>query len=98
MVEPFVVDKTGWGDGPWMAEPDRVDFVHSGLACLALRHPHHGNWCGYVGVPCEHPAYGRAYEDVDVDIARTLNYAAPCEGLICHVPAPGMPDDVWWLG
>ncbi len=32
----FTVDKTGWGDGPWNDEPDRVDFHHAGFACLLL--------------------------------------------------------------
>jgi len=27
-----------------------------------------------------------------------LTYADKCAGVICHVPEPGMPDDVWWLG
>lgn len=27
-----------------------------------------------------------------------VNYAEHCQVDICHVPAPGMPDDVWWLG
>ena len=25
-------------------------------------------------------------------------YASPCQGDVCHVPAPGEPDDVYWLG
>ena len=54
--------------------------------------------CGYVGVPREHPAYGKQGEDVDVEVHGGVNYAHTCAGEICHVPAPGMPDDVWWLG
>jgi hypothetical protein len=96
--ETQVIDKSTWGDGPWQNEPDRVDWVHAGFACLALRHPSHGHWCGYVGVPREHPAYGKPYDEVDAPFHWDLNYAAPCEGAICHVPEPGMPDDVWWLG
>lgn len=94
----LIVDKTGWGDGPWMTEPDRVDFVHGGLACFAIRHPEHGHYCGYVGVPREHPAYGKPAREVDAEFHGDLNYAAPCEGSICHTPEPGMADDVWWLG
>lgn len=94
----LIVDKSTWGDGPWQTEPDRVDFVHAGFACMALRHPEHGHWCGYVGVPREHPAYGKDAMDVEASFHGGLNYAAPCEGSICHVPQPGMPDDVWWLG
>jgi hypothetical protein len=94
------IDKSAWGPGPWQDEPDRVDFVHAGLACLALRHPDHGHWCCYVAVPREHPLYGRDHYEISggLNIHRGVNYTAPCEGQVCHVPAPGMPDDVWWIG
>jgi hypothetical protein len=64
---------------------------------MALRHDEHGYWCGYVGVPNGHPRYG--VDDAgDLDGHGGVNYAARCSGDICHVPAPGMPDDVWWFG
>ena len=91
-------DRTSWGRGPWDAEPeDRVDFVHAGFACFVKRGPL-GVWCGYVGVPQGHPAYGYGYDDVPVEVHGGLTYADSCKGGICHVPQPGMPDDVWWLG
>ena len=97
--QPPKIDKSAWGPGPWQDEPDRVDFVHAGFACLANRRGDElGHWCGYVGVPKEHPAYGKQGEDVDVEVHGGVNYAHKCAGEICHVPAPGMPDDVWWLG
>lgn len=92
----YVVDKTGWGDGPWMNEPDRVDFHHAGFACLLLRNKRSGNWCGYVGVPSDHPDYG---QDVDYDVHGGITYANKCDGeRICHVAAPEEADDLWWLG
>jgi hypothetical protein len=97
-TESPVIDKSEWGDGPWMSEPDRVDFIHAGFACFALRHPDLGHWCGYVGVPREHPLYGTSHDDVDVEFHGGLTYSDTCRGGICHEPAPGMPDDVWWLG
>lgn len=97
---PYVVDKTGWGPGAWNDEPDRVDFVHAGLPCLALRHPRNGNWCGYAAVPPGHPLHGRDWkEGVPLAFHYEINYSAACDGgLICHVPAPGEPDGVWWFG
>jgi hypothetical protein len=101
-VERPVIDKSGWGDGPWQGEPDRVDFIHAGFACFALRNPRHGYWCGYVGVPREHPLYGRKWDETpavgELEAHRGVNYSAPCGGDICHVPPAGMPADVWWLG
>jgi hypothetical protein len=41
-------------DGPWHAEPDRVELEHGGIPCLLLRGPR-GAWCGYVGLPVDHP-------------------------------------------
>jgi hypothetical protein len=100
-TEEYKVDKSTWGAGEWQNEPDRVDFGHAGFACLALRHPEHGHFCGYVAVPREHPRYGRPHDELgDLEFHHGINYAAPCDegGLVCHVPAPGMPSDVWWIG
>jgi hypothetical protein len=97
-TEPLVIDKSPWGDGPWQREPDRVEFVSEGFACLMQRHPSFGSWCFYVGVPATHPAYGMQPRDLDIDVHGGLNYGDTCDGIICHVPQAGMPDDVWWLG
>lgn len=91
------IDKTAWGPGPWQDEPDRVDFVHAGFACLIIRHFAHGHLCGYVAVPPDHPRY-EEFEHGDLEAHHGVNYADKCSGDVCHVPAPGMPDDVWWLG
>jgi hypothetical protein len=98
-------DKSTWGDGPWQEEPDKVQWIDeaTGFDCLARRGPM-GSWCGYVGVPPGHPAHGRDWVDVDVDVHGGLTFAGACdedapEGHgICHVPEPGRPADVWWLG
>lgn len=87
--------------GPWHDEPDRVEFEHDGFPCLLIRN---SSWCGYVGVPPSHPWHGKSYNDVRgpdgawPDVHGGLTYAAGCSGQICHVPRPGEPDDVYWLG
>lgn len=105
------IDKSDWGPGPWQDEPDKIQWVDeaTGLDCLVNRGPL-GNLCGYVGVPPEHPAHGQDYNDVRAgdgewpDVHGGLTFADACqEGEdesvgICHVPGPGRPDDVWWLG
>jgi hypothetical protein len=97
-AESYRVDKAGWDAGPWMDEPDRVDFHHAGFPCLLLRHERWGHWCGYVGLPPGHPLYGKGYNDIDVAAHGGLSYAEGCAGPICHVPQPGEPDAVWWVG
>ena len=96
----------GWPAGPWDAEPDKAQWTDeaTGLPCLAVRNPRQGNWCGYVGLPPEHPLYGKDYEDVDFEVHGGLTFADKCSPGedesrgICHIPAPGEPDHVWWLG
>jgi len=98
MNEPTrTFDKSTWGEGPWQTEPDRLEWEHAGLPCLARR-IHHGNWCGYAAVPPGHPLHGKHYDDVELDAHGGLTYASRCSGEICHVPKPGEPDDVWWFG
>ncbi len=92
-----MIDKSGWGPGPWQAEPDHAEFRHRGLACLIHRNQW-GVWCGYVGAPPGHPWHGGGYDEVPADVHGGLTYSSACAGDICHVPLPGEPDDVWWLG
>lgn len=83
--------------GPWDDEPDRLEWQHAGFTCL-LNRAALGNWCGYVAVPPGHPWHGQDYQAIDATAHGGLTYSAACAGEICHVPAPGEPDDVWWLG
>lgn len=94
--------------GPWTTEPDKAQWVDpdTGLDCLIVRN-RGGALCGYVGVPVEHPAFGQDYNDVDVHVHGGLTYADTCQqegeagepsGGICHVPLPGRPHEIYWLG
>lgn len=98
------------GPGPWHDEPDKVHWIdpETGLDCLAVRNGG-GAWCGYVGLPPDHPFHGVDYDDAhdraDINVHGGLTFAASChedergEGYgICHIPLPGRPADVWWLG
>lgn len=105
-IEYRTIDKRKWGHGPWQEEPDKVQWKDevTGLPCLAVRNPRCGHWCGYVGVAEGHPYFGKSYFDCDVEVHGGLSFAAFCrpeenlEGSVCHVPEPGEPDHVWWLG
>jgi hypothetical protein len=112
-ADPDTVDVRTWtfaerrppGTGPWNDEPDKAQWVDpdTDLDCLIVRNPG-GALCGYVGVPPGHPWHGQDYDDVSVHVHGGLTFASRCqEGAedgpgVCHVPAPGRPADVWWLG
>lgn len=97
-----------WPEGPWDHEPDKVQWTDpiTNLVCLAVRHETMGHWCGYVGVPEDHPWYGLDYDDErlrEVFVHGGLTFSGKCnpedqEFGICHVPEEGQPDHVWWFG
>lgn len=96
----------GWPSGPWDDEPDKMQWPDpaTGLPCLAVRNPYAGNWCGYVGLPPDHPLYGKDYRGLSFEVHGGLTFANKCAPSqdeakgICHTPAPGEPDHVWWFG
>lgn len=98
------VDKSSWERGPWDGEPDKMQWQDEAtkLPCLIVRGPS-GALCGYVGVPNGHRFYGLSYSEPDVQVHCGLTFASKCHDggeaeAICHAPAPGESDDVWWLG
>lgn len=94
------VDKSEWPRGPWDREPDRLEFEAHGMSCLLTRGPG-GHWCGYAAMPPGHPGHGQHYDHEvfsDVRVHGGLTYSEKCQGAVCHVPKPGEPDDVWWVG
>lgn len=106
-LEYHTEDKSAWGDGPWQDEPDKIQYTDeaTGLPCLVKRN-RMGALCGYVGVPNGHPLFGLGFGDSQIDgldVHGGVTYGDRCqEGdeahSICHVPGPGEPDDVWWIG
>lgn len=100
-------DKSEWGEGPWLTEPDKIQWQDeaTGLPCLIVRNTHcTGALCGYVGIAEGHPDFEKGYDHVDVEVHGGLTFASFCTDTddesrhICHKPAPGEPDHVWWLG
>lgn len=106
------VDKASWARGEWDGEPDKMQWQDeaTGLPCLIVRNQS-GALCGYVGVTQEHPAFGVQYDSVSIpgkeygpDVHCGLTFSDFCADAtdhskgICHLPAPGEPDRVWWLG
>lgn len=70
-----MIDRSGWGPGPWDDEPDELWFEHAGLQCLVLRQSY-GHLCGYVRVPEAHVLHGMDHssrirwdQEEDVELA-----------------------------
>lgn len=106
-LEYRTIDKSAWPRGPWDNEPDKMQWQDeaTGLPCLIVRGPS-GALCGYVGVPEGHKWHGQDYDNCEPcpDVHGGLTFASACYHSddpgqhVCHIPAPGEPDDVWWLG
>ena len=64
------IEKSEWGDGPWQREPDRMEWIASGLPARIRRNPIYGTLCGYVGVPPEHPMHGIRHSDLEYGALR----------------------------
>ncbi len=93
-----------WGEGPWQSEPDREEWVDpvTGYHCIARRSHSLGAWCGYVGIPKEHPYNGKSSRDIDnIYVHGGLTYSEECNGEpgsgICH-KVEDCKDHAWWLG
>lgn len=95
------------GPGPWADEPDKAQWVDdtTNLDCLIVRAGTSGSLCGYVGVPPGHPWHDLHPDELpDIHAHGEINFASLCqEGAedgpgVCHIPEPGRPERVWWLG
>ena len=102
-IEYRTIDKSTWGDGPWLTEPDKVQYPDeaTGLPCLIVRN-RLGSLCGYVGVDEGHPLF-QSHDTDHLDVHGRVTFHGMCidgpEGeMICHIPDDGEPDHVWWIG
>lgn len=81
----------------WKTEPNEVDFTAEGLPCKLRRGPL-GHWCGYVGVPQDHPWHGLSYNSrVVVPKSWLENRTIDSFGVIdlfCHIANPKEPNEV----
>ena len=97
--------KSTWGEGEWQNEPDKKQWQDekTGYPCLIHRGSS-GSLCGYVGISEGHNLHKVDYDGFSVEVHGGLTYSGFCnpssedEYGICHVPEPGDPDNVWWVG
>jgi hypothetical protein len=80
-------------DRPWETEPNHAEWIDedTDYKCRIVRHDHFGHLCGYVGIPKNHPLYGKHYSDDEVE-----NLDA--HGGLTHSGEDQDDKDTWWFG
>ena len=63
MFEHIDIDKSEWSFGPWMDEPDRLQWSQQEFVFIILRSAY-GHLCGYIRVPKGHPWDGVNYNHI----------------------------------
>lgn len=96
---PYVVNRDGWPPGPWDKEPDRWEGKRAGLLILAVRNDM-GSWCGYVGMPPEHPWSGYDRNTIhglseDLHAHGGLTFSGWSTDRIWH---SAEEEKIWWIG
>lgn len=61
-------------NGPWLDEPDWLEFVAHGFTCQIRRTPP-GFLVGYIVLPLTHPLAGKPYDDVEIKVHGGWTYA-----------------------
>lgn len=110
----YIYDKSNWPDGPWIHEPDEVQYqdVDTDLPCLIKRN-YTGALCGYVGVLPGHKLHGinYHYNKLDelystLDVHGGVTYTGLCDVSrsckfygVCNDTDPEEPKHIiWWIG
>ena len=90
MLDPEHKLKLLVANRPWETEPDNAEWEDkvTGYKCRITRHDKFKHLCGYVGIPNNHPLWGKNYNDVDVQVHGGLTFSEADD------------DDklTWWFG
>lgn len=71
-------------------EPGTIyaDWMDGDLRCLIMRGP--GSLCAYIGVPKEHPFYGKEYDNLSINCHGGLTFSSEAHDK--------WPEGFWWFG
>ena len=101
-VEHKWIDKAAWGPGPWVDEPDWVQWLDddTGMPCVMTRNMF-GVWVGYVGLPESHRWFGQPRDEIKLSVHGGTTFAG--EGDIDDEFTPVLMalcpyKRVWWVG
>lgn len=75
-------EKLAWGDGPWVDEPDSLEFEYRNIRCEIHRHPYLGVFRGYIFIPKDNRY---AADDIctELDVHGGVTFSAPVKDLFC---------------
>lgn len=79
-------------------EPEFIEWKEKGYRCMISRNPKFGNYCGYVGIPTDHPWYGKDLDDAEIEkieVYGGITYASDNHWRIKVAQGDSV---VWWLG
>lgn len=78
MQEFNLIDRSGWGEGPWDGEPDYLEKdLEGGWKYCIIRQPR-GHLCGYVIVPEGHRLRGLSWESLSsIEVHWGLTFSGP---------------------
>jgi hypothetical protein len=99
----FMAPRALWADGPWDEEPDLIRWKHepTGYELMMWRN-HMGAWCGYVGLPPEHPLHGLHYGTPEflerLESHHGLTFSDTFEEVKDRLELPDELRKLWWLG
>lgn len=101
------IDRDDWGDGPWIEEPDLVEWTDqaTGYPCLIVREDTLGQLNGYVKIPQGHPFYGVDYttlDDEDIAVHGGITFTGPRLAHVQVATGSKLPlvetFDDYWIG
>lgn len=99
MRHETLYDKSGWKEGPWQKEVDRVAWIdeRTFYPCV-IRRNLFGAWVGYVGVDEQHPLFQIELDSLEyqyIEVHGTVRFA----GLsIEDDKSFSPPKHLWWIG
>ena len=93
-------DKSKFAKGPWSNEPDLVGWYRYTYPCLAIRESVSGTWKGFVGLPKNHAAHGKTFEQLlecqwflEMEVYGGISYV----GKLTTISKDYAPAQTWWL-
>ena len=64
----------------WENEPNRIEYVESGIKALILRNPELGILCGYIALPLKHILAGKNYNNMPLIVHGGLTFGDKGDG------------------